>query len=127
MKSLLSKKTQNSNYLNIDSFALGTMSKELLSDPEVAFVVYKKIMKTEQSRLTQDRTFLTYNVRDISAYMHHTLKTPSSCEVLSMKGVGEVILYGRKSVDRTEHGNDVIFFLFLATVFGNLEVWKVIK
>ena len=93
MKSLLSKKTQNSNCLNIDSFALGTMSKELLSDPEIAFVVFKKILKTEQSRLKQFRTFLTYNVRDISAYMHHTLKTPSSWEVLSTKSMGEVILY----------------------------------
>ena len=36
-------------------------------------------------------------------------------------------LYGRKSADRTEHGNDVIFLIFLATVFGNLEVWKVRK
>ena len=35
--------------------------------------------------------------------------------------------YGRKSADRTEHGNYVIFFLSLATVFGNLEVWKVKK
>ena len=26
-------------------------------------------------------------------------------------------VYGRKSADRTEHGNDVIFFVFLATVF----------
>ena len=33
--------------------------------------------------------------------------------------------YGRKSADRTEHGNYVIFFVFLATVFGNLEAWKV--
>ena len=36
-------------------------------------------------------------------------------------------IYGRKSADRTEHGNDVIFLVFLATVFGNLEVWKVKK
>ena len=36
-------------------------------------------------------------------------------------------LYGRKSADCTEHGNYVIFFLFLATVFGYLEVWKVKK
>ena len=35
--------------------------------------------------------------------------------------------FGRKSADRTEHGNYVIFFPFLATVFGNLEVWKVKK
>ena len=35
--------------------------------------------------------------------------------------------YGRKSADRTEHGNDVIFLVILATVFGNLEVWKVKK
>ena len=34
---------------------------------------------------------------------------------------------GRKYADRTEHGNDVIFLVFLATVFGNLEVWKVKK
>ena len=33
-----------------------------------------------------------------------------------------VCAYGRKSADRTEHGNDVIFLVFLATVFGNLEV-----
>ena len=33
--------------------------------------------------------------------------------------------YGRKSADCTKHENDVIFFVFLATVFGNLEVWKV--
>ena len=30
--------------------------------------------------------------------------------------------YGRKSTDRTKHGNDLIFFFFLATVFDNLEV-----
>ena len=36
-------------------------------------------------------------------------------------------VYGRKSADRTEHGNDVIFLVFLATVFGNLEVWRVRK
>ena len=36
-------------------------------------------------------------------------------------------IYGRKSADRTEHGNNVIFLVFLATVFGNLEVWKVWK
>ena len=30
--------------------------------------------------------------------------------------------YGRTSADRTEHGNDVIFFVLLAAVFGNLEV-----
>ena len=35
--------------------------------------------------------------------------------------------YGWNFSGRTEHGNDVIFFLFLATVFGNLEVWKVKK
>ena len=29
------------------------------------------------------------------------------------------VSYGRKSADRTEHGNDVILFVFLATVFGN--------
>ena len=38
-----------------------------------------------------------------------------------------VVVYGRKSADRTENGNDVIFFVFLATVFGNVEVWKVRK
>ena len=37
------------------------------------------------------------------------------------------VSYGRKSADRTEHGNYVIFLVFLATVFGNLEVWKVRK
>ena len=36
-------------------------------------------------------------------------------------------VYGRKSADRTEHGNDVIFSVFLATVFGKLEVRKVRK
>ena len=36
-------------------------------------------------------------------------------------------IYGWNFSGRTEHGNDVIFFLFLATVFGNLEVWKVKK
>ena len=35
--------------------------------------------------------------------------------------------YGRKSADRTEHGNDVIFFLSLAIVFGNLEIWLIRK
>ena len=35
--------------------------------------------------------------------------------------------YGRKSADRTEHGNDVIFVVCLASVFGNLKVWKVKK
>ena len=45
----------------------------------------------------------------------------------SGSGVGGQNIYGRKSADRTEHGNDVIFFLFLATVFGNLEVWKLKK
>ena len=35
--------------------------------------------------------------------------------------------YGRKSADRTEHGNYVIFLVFLATDFGNLEVLKVRK
>ena len=47
---------------------------------------------------------------------------------LAVCGVWHGILaYGRKSADRTEHGNYVIFFVFLATVFGNLEVWKVRK
>ena len=36
-------------------------------------------------------------------------------------------VYGWNFSGRTEHGNYVIFFLFLATVFGNLEVWKVKK
>ena len=35
--------------------------------------------------------------------------------------------YGRKSADCTKHENDVIFFVFLATVFGNLEFLKVQK
>ena len=35
--------------------------------------------------------------------------------------------YGWHFWGRTEHGNYVIFFVFLATVFGNLEVWKVKK
>ena len=35
--------------------------------------------------------------------------------------------YGRKSADCTKHENYVIFFVFFATVFGNLEVWKVKK
>ena len=41
--------------------------------------------------------------------------------------VDVIVTYGRKSADRTEHGNDVTFLVFLATVFGNLEVWKVRK
>ena len=40
------------------------------------------------------------------------------------KGVG---VNGRKSADRTKHENYVIFFAFLAIVFGKLEVWKVKK
>ena len=36
-------------------------------------------------------------------------------------------IHGRESADRTEHGNDVIFLVFLAIVFSNLEVWKVRK
>ena len=37
------------------------------------------------------------------------------------------IPYGRKSADCTKHENDVILFVFLATVFGNLEFLKVQK
>ena len=36
-------------------------------------------------------------------------------------------IYGRKSADRTEHGNDVIFFLSLAIVFVDLEARNVKK
>ena len=36
-------------------------------------------------------------------------------------------IYGRKSADCTKLGNDVIFFDFLAALFGNLEFWKVKK
>ena len=35
--------------------------------------------------------------------------------------------YGWNISGRTEHGNDVIFLFFLATVLCNLEVWKVKK
>ena len=37
------------------------------------------------------------------------------------------VIYGRKSADRTKHENYVVFFAFLAIVFGKLEVWKVKK
>ena len=36
-------------------------------------------------------------------------------------------IYGWNLSGCTEHGNGVIFFVFLVTVFGNLEVWKVKK
>ena len=36
-------------------------------------------------------------------------------------------IYGRKFADRTKHEDNVIFFVFLATVFGNLEVCNVKK
>ena len=47
---------------------------------------------------------------------------------IRLQRVGKYIspIWG-KSADCTEHENDVIFFVFLATVFGNLEVWKVKK
>ena len=38
-----------------------------------------------------------------------------------------IYIYGRKSADRTEHGNYVILIVFLAIVFGNLEVWNIRK
>ena len=38
-----------------------------------------------------------------------------------------ICTYGWNFSGRTEHGIDVIFLVFLATVFGNLEVWKVKK
>ena len=44
-----------------------------------------------------------------------------------MKSRTDFCTYGRKSADCTKHGNDVIFFVFLAALFGNLEFWKVKK
>ena len=46
----------------------------------------------------------------------------SGCEQ-NMEDLGYI--YGRKSADRTEPHFGVIFFVFLSTFFGNLEVCDV--
>ena len=84
-----------------------------LSNPQCSFPPGYHHWLCSQNKLPRLRSSCQSTLRSLNSTLHDgtSIRLPST--------------YGRKSADRTEPHFGVIFFVFLSTFFGNLEVCDV--